>query len=493
MKKLGWRPLRPERSSPEFDPDIYGDKLFGSQYRRLIKPHYAFVTTIVTAVTAVCDFLKNLYPELIFAFLVLSLTSLIGGGIWYFWARSSGSRTITASAALATVIVGIVAFAPYLRAGDTNSVSGMFPVTAELQNKLDRLVKGVETMASDTAQIRTDVKEIAKVQTISMPSIIRQRFAEAMKDGNGDELLELSAQGYPTERVVQLFQQKDVAGAFFKSAAMDENAIGWLGDMLGKGMSPDLIVSRSTLPDEGILVSAFRNGNFAAVQTILKHGANPHAYQDVLYHPAELPFFVSPLSSLIESQDFSPGQKKEIAQLMIANGLVVPKLMGENNGFYGGYWVDGAIKWLKSNGIDYPPVSQPCGEPAGLCKKAEYSGTGLCDFARTVPVNLDLNRAYGIEIDKSFVRALIGVYNGRAFYLANSPGYNGQVSLLSLGADQKQWSALKYELVQGNFCDEKTGGASNGCWLNTNLKFSIPDSKFPYGEKIGFCSSSASN
>lgn len=380
------------------------------------------------------------------------------------------------------------------------NISQNIPLLSEIQKSLEGLPQATEaiersaqSMERGAQALERSAKKLEDIQVVNTPttSTPTTSLLEALQTGNVKVLDNLSAQGLSLESLSQALRTEDTAKKFFEATIEDHDARAWFKSRLDDGISADLIVKQLNGQSMGLLVSAYRAKNFWAMTELLDAGANPHAYEDLQFYPHATPFFVAPLYVISRSEGFTPEEKKSIFVRMINNGVVVPDLVGEPGDFYGGYWNRELASWAKRNAdIELVQTKSACGKPAGLCSKPQYKDTPSCDFKNAIPETLDLDRAIGDAFDKIYVKGLIGVYNGNSYYIANSPYYSSQTSVLVRSRDEITWRVFKYsEEISGpkSLCWEKTGEINERCWISAKVPFNEDMKSLGYGGSLYFC------
>lgn len=104
---------------------------------------------------------------------------------------------------------------------------------------------------------------------------------------------------------------------FFKEGVADQKPTELLVKLLKRGLNPEMRSGKQTL-----LTAAISAGNAEAVIALLRAGASPHAYQDVLdEHTEKLPVFLFPAHGVAKSRFFTLEEKTTVISAMFEKNV----------------------------------------------------------------------------------------------------------------------------------------------------------------------------
>ncbi len=330
--------------------------------------------------------------------------------------------------------------------------------TKEIQEKLNRQPTDVATVANALAA--ADLQTLKRLREAAVPSATVE-----------EALRQKSADGKST-----------VARRFFENSARSSEAIAWLDAELAAGVDPNMTVPSDYYVREGILLEAERAGNLAAVKTLLRRGASPHAYQDLFLTAYDLNRFMFPLDFIARDDRFTVQEKREAAQAMMEAGLVIPKVLGPRGG---NDWTESMMqakniqeKIAPKLGIPLPVTPTLCERPAGvICKRAAaQTHQDWCGIVAAMPRKLEIiiqggNSRPLYNLDLLY---LLAATQSKAYFLGLTYDLSWKYVLVEVSKDASSWTVLKWMSPEAGMglCkkDEESGYQPSECWRRMSLE-----------------------
>jgi hypothetical protein len=499
---------RPEddKRLPELkSAEAYLRRRLGAGYDRIVSHNWGRLVLLSSVVTAVSDFFQAISPVVFYGLVVSVSIAIILSALSRTWIGSNGR--------LVPQIIVSIFFSAFFGAtyfvqtatGNTDkgilaeqfaAAASAQRAVAEIISKLTRIESNTVGMRGDIAGVRTSLKNIERQTDVASAQVSREALKAALVSANSEWLGRFVPTSSNLPMVEQLFRAPDVAKPFFETAKFDENAIKWFVGQLNRNIDPNLILAAP--PNgarEAILKVAYDQGNVKAVLALLKAGAFGHAYQDVSYLKQSSSFFMMPFTAILDDDRFTREEKKTLAEAFLAAGaLVVTRARQSLNGAYDERMREVSDRLTGDLGIMVAPNDSPCPADVGLCRRPSLSGQPVCDFAAEMPHAGAVPGNSRHDFDNFQIVGLMGVYEGKAHYLAKTLSWHAEFAIIERSVDGTTLGIGKYTVGQPGigWCGE--GSNSNTyCWITYRAKFNkkektLSDPANHNKFNIGFCS-----
>jgi ankyrin repeat protein len=232
---------------------------------------------------------------------------------------------------------------------------------------------------------------------------------------------------------------------------------------------------------EGLLTAAMRASNPAAVKLLLKHGASPHAYQNLFLTSYPEPRFLYPLQTIAQDDRMDLSEKQALTKAFLDAGAVVPDPAPINPSGKA-IPIEEAqqiqTKTASALGMKLPPSPLCCKTPGPICKEAsQRTGEDWCSIVAKMPtrLNVDFSKKpddgpiWDVEL-----RYLLGVSGNKAYFMGLRDLHSSYTSvayvLIEVSKDASSWTVLSFMAPQAGMgiCkkDEPgdTGEPPEYCW-----------------------------
>ncbi len=272
-----------------------------------------------------------------------------------------------------------------------------------------------------------------------------------------------------------------VARSFFEATINAPDAIAWFEEELSKGLNPNLTLPNAYYEREGMLQEAIRAANGPAIKALLKHGASPHAYQNLFLTRYADTRFLDPLHFIANADEFTLAQKQDLIKSFLDAGAVVPQPFKPPTAT-GWSSVMMAAKTLQDEtapklGMTLAPTPAMCQQPATpICRNASTrTGEDWCALAAAVPRRLDFvfgGNGSSPLYDVSLLY-LLNVDQNRMYFLGlQSDNVHTDYVLVEVSKDASSWTVLRYmqpEAGMGLCKKDPDGFQSEYCWRRISL------------------------
>ena len=273
-----------------------------------------------------------------------------------------------------------------------------------------------------------------------------------------------------------------VARRFFEASLNSPEAIAWFDEELSKGLNPNLSLTSAYYEREGLLLDAMRAADAPAMKALLKHGASPHAYQNLFLTRYPDTRFLDPIAFIADADQFTLAQKQELVKAFLDAGAVVPQPF-KPPGDMGWPSVMMTAKILQEQtasklGMPLPPSPPLCQQPAtAVCRGASSrTGEDWCALSAAVPRRLDFEyTANGSSpLYNLSLLHLLNVDQNRMYFLGlQSDNIHIDYVLVEVSKDASSWTVLRYmqpEAGMGLCKKEADGYQSEYCWRRIPLR-----------------------
>ncbi len=320
------------------------------------------------------------------------------------------------------------------------------------------------------------------------PDISASTIKSAIVSLDVDALKRMTSDGVRGETFDEAFREfagdgkTTVAQQFFENTLDSPSATAWLDDALAAGMDPNLTVASDYFAHEGILAIAMRAGNTAAAKELLRHGASPHAYEDLFLTSFTAPRFLFPLAGIVNDDRMSMADKQDLTKAYLDAGVVVPEALpaGDSSSTEMHEAADLRDAFNTKLGLKLTPSAACCKTPTPICKNASArSGTDWCAAVAAMPKGLVFSSTPGQ--DSPFYNLtlayLLAVVRNDAYFLGRiefpNKAFGPDYVLVQLSKDASSWSVLKYMSPEAGMgiCkkDDKEEEAPEWCWRKISL------------------------
>jgi len=320
------------------------------------------------------------------------------------------------------------------------------------------------------------------------PDISAGTIKSAILSLDVDSLKHMTADGVRGETFDEAFREfagdgkTTVAQQFFENTLDSPSAIAWLDDALAAGMDPNLTVASDYFAREGILAIAMRAGNQAAAKELLRHGASPHAYEDLFLTSFTAPRFLFPLTGIVNDDRLSMTEKQDLTKAFLDAGVVVPEALpaGEWSSSEMHEAADLRDAFATKLGVKLAPSAPCCKTPTPICKNASArSETDWCAAVAAMPKGLVFASTPGQ--DSPFYNLtlayLLAVVRNDAYFMGRiefpSKAFGPDYVLVQVSKDASSWAVLKYMSPEAGMgiCkkDDKDDEAPEWCWRKISL------------------------
>jgi Caspase domain len=328
----------------------------------------------------------------------------------------------------------------------------------------------------------TDLRKAVDAMRMTVPNI-----GAALASGDVKFLKDVTAAGISSSVIEEALRQKSadgkrtVAQEFFQNASNSQEAMDWLNGALGAGLDPNMTLPSDYYEQEGLLTAAMRASNPAAVKLLLKHGASPHAYQNLFLTSYPEPRFLYPLQTIAQDDRMDLSEKQALTKAFLDAGAVVPDPAPINPSGKA-IPIEEAqqiqTKTASALGMKLPPSPLCCKTPGPICKEAsQRTGEDWCSIVAKMPtrLNVDFSKKpddgpiWDVEL-----RYLLGVSGNKAYFMGLRDLHSSYTSvayvLIEVSKDASSWTVLSFMAPQAGMgiCkkDEPgdTGEPPEYCW-----------------------------
>jgi Caspase domain len=302
------------------------------------------------------------------------------------------------------------------------------------------------------------------------PSLIEQALREKTGDGN--------ATG---------------ARKFFDNTVNSPEAMAWFDQALAAGVDPNMTVASDTYEREGVITEAVRAGNKAAIETLLKHGASPHPYENLWLTTYSTPRFLFPFSYLTDDNHFSLDEKRELAKAYLAAGGVVPEVVAAK----GRGWESAmfAAKELQDQapvklGMPLPATPALCQEPQSpICvATSKRTGEDWCKAIAAIPNHITYkagNSSFS-PLYEAELTYLLDIQGNRVFFLGLiSNGLGRDYALIETSKDGSSWAVYRFMEPEAGMglCKKTSDGVKlDNCWRRISLQRSAGTDEMKFND-----------
>ena len=270
-----------------------------------------------------------------------------------------------------------------------------------------------------------------------------------------------------------------VARRFFEATLNAPDAIAWLDDELTKGLNPNLTLAGSYYPKEGLLLEAMRASNAAALKTLLKHGASPHAYQDLFLTSYADTRFLFPLRFIANDDHMTLAEKQDLIKAFLEAGAVVPQPIAPKGGM-GWPSVMYEAKNLQDEaapklGMKLAPTPTLCEQPArAICRSAsERTKEDWCSLVAAVPKKLNFVYGKSSPLYDVTLPYLLGIDQNRMYFLGlQVNSVDTDYLLVEVSKDGNSWTVLRFmspASAMGLCRKDPDGFQPKDCWRRVTL------------------------
>jgi hypothetical protein len=232
---------------------------------------------------------------------------------------------------------------------------------------------------------------------------------------------------------------------------------------------------------EGVLLEAMRAGNLPATKSLLRRGANPHAYQNLFLTTSGQPRFLFPLQSIADDDRFTLSEKQDLAKAFLDAGVVIPKSIPPTGG---SGWDSTMLevnnlqeKVAPRLGIKLQPTPTLCERPAGpVCKQASLrTKEDWCAIVAATPKKLTFvfGKSNGTPLYDVELVYLIGIAGNKAYYFALTKSITWDYVLVEVSKDASSWTVFRMmspEAGMGLCKKDQDGFQPQECWRRIPLQ-----------------------
>lgn len=274
----------------------------------------------------------------------------------------------------------------------------------------------------------------------------------------------------------QASEGKSVARIFFERSKGKQEVMEWLQKALAQGLDPNAAIKSQYYQQEGLLNAAVRAGNSQAVKVLVKGGASPHAYQDLWFTEYEVTRFLQPFNAILEHEIFSRNEKKEIMELFMERGAIIPEVVGYKNRSYRTYQPK-AVKQLLDKapslvGIDLAPNATHHAQKR-VCEYAtKRDGFDWCAWEKKLPKRIWATNSKETFLDFSSLEllGLINVLNGKGYFMGvEEYAYRAAYDLVEVSSDMQIWHVYRYMQPGAGMGHCQDG--RRDCWRRVSMTY----------------------
>lgn len=339
-------------------------------------------------------------------------------------------------------------------------------------------------------QIHTTVDEVnakaTNIQNMMEASRISAANIESALVAADTGVLKLVSAPGTSTKVLEAILRKPTADGkatvgqrFLEVSIGSEDAMSWFDSQLSAGLDPELTLPGDSYKEEALLVKAMRAGNVAAMKILLRHGASPHAYQNLAQTPWPSPRFVFPISAIAADNRLTLKQKQELVAEFSRDGVIIPAV--RHRGDYSSVMFEVNELSEKVPSIiattlrPSPTLCEQLVTP--VCRRAtEREKEDWCGFVAKIPRSLTAVGLTGESrpIFNLELQYLLSVAHGRAYFLAFDPlPMRMDYVVVEVSKDGSSWIVERFsgrDSDLGGACDQVDAQYTpDYCWRRVSL------------------------
>lgn len=274
-----------------------------------------------------------------------------------------------------------------------------------------------------------------------------------------------------------------IAETFFDRGKGNTAALEWLRAMLDRGLDPNATVKGSYYKKEGLLNSAVRAGNAAAVELLLEKGASPHAYQELWFTESAVPRFLFPFNAVVEHGSMSVEEKGRLIKSYLQHGAIIPRIELTGPGDRGATSHTMAIEALAKSkaraGIELTPAAAGITKGTAICSVASKRDKfDWCKLQKELPTHIWVDPMSAKMLHDLYRLELLGMLNvvdGKAYLMGlEQESYGPGLAVVEVSRDGTAWQVFRFMTPQagmGHCNTDSKGYRPERCWRRIALTY----------------------